>query len=151
MQRFPAAASSSWWRCLPLPRVALPFFLPDSPFTCKKNDHHPYCLLPFLFVPSQVIFIGTVAIDPNCAQMLAGSEIIPQLMALIEAKQEDDELMLQICYAVYYLVHHTEVCARGGGGVIAWRSEKRGGGGWWVGAARVSGWKYFWVRFWCCM
>uniref|UniRef100_A0A7N8Y7T3 Kinesin-associated protein 3-like n=1 Tax=Mastacembelus armatus TaxID=205130 RepID=A0A7N8Y7T3_9TELE len=53
-----------------------------------------------------VIMIGTVSIDDACAAMLAKSGIIPALIELLNAKQEDDEFVCQIVYVFYQMVFH---------------------------------------------
>ncbi|XP_026178802.1 kinesin-associated protein 3-like [Mastacembelus armatus] len=53
-----------------------------------------------------VIMIGTVSTDDSCAAMLAKSGIIPALIVLLNAKQEDDEFVCQILYVFYQMVFH---------------------------------------------
>uniref|UniRef100_A0A4W3JDF8 Kinesin-associated protein 3a n=1 Tax=Callorhinchus milii TaxID=7868 RepID=A0A4W3JDF8_CALMI len=53
-----------------------------------------------------VIMIGTVSMDDSCAAMLAKSGIIPALIELLNAKQEDDEFVCQIVYVFYQMVFH---------------------------------------------
>ncbi|XP_034038857.1 kinesin-associated protein 3-like isoform X3 [Thalassophryne amazonica] len=53
-----------------------------------------------------VIMIGTVSMDDACAAMLAKSGIIPALIELLNAKQEDDEFVCQIVYVFYQMVFH---------------------------------------------
>ncbi|KAF7700358.1 kinesin-associated protein 3 [Silurus meridionalis] len=53
-----------------------------------------------------VILIGTVSIDDSCAAMLAKSGIIPALIELLNAQQEDDEFVCQIVYVFYQMVFH---------------------------------------------
>ncbi|XP_066518072.1 kinesin-associated protein 3b isoform X2 [Hoplias malabaricus] len=53
-----------------------------------------------------VIMIGTVSMDDSCAVMLAKSGIIPALIELLNAKQEDDEFVCQIIYVFYQMVFH---------------------------------------------
>ncbi|XP_039632290.1 kinesin-associated protein 3-like [Polypterus senegalus] len=55
-----------------------------------------------------VIMIGTVSLDPCCASMLAKSGIIPALIELLNAQQEDDEFVCQIVYVFYQMVFHQE-------------------------------------------
>ncbi|XP_039590430.1 kinesin-associated protein 3a [Polypterus senegalus] len=55
-----------------------------------------------------VIMIGTVSMDPSCATMLAKSGIIPALIELLNAQQEDDEFVCQIVYVFYQMVFHQE-------------------------------------------
>ncbi|KAG7233462.1 hypothetical protein INR49_007000 [Caranx melampygus] len=53
-----------------------------------------------------VIMIGTVSMDDSCAAMLAKSGIIPALIELLNAQQEDDEFVCQILYVFYQMVFH---------------------------------------------
>ncbi|XP_073712292.1 kinesin-associated protein 3a [Misgurnus anguillicaudatus] len=53
-----------------------------------------------------VIMIGTVSMDDSCAIMLAKSGIIPALIELLNAQQEDDEFVCQIVYVFYQMVFH---------------------------------------------
>ncbi|KTG01915.1 hypothetical protein cypCar_00016693 [Cyprinus carpio] len=53
-----------------------------------------------------VIMIGTVSMDDSCAVMLAKSGIIPALIELLNAQQEDDEFVCQIIYVFYQMVFH---------------------------------------------
>ncbi|XP_037837190.1 kinesin-associated protein 3a isoform X2 [Kryptolebias marmoratus] len=53
-----------------------------------------------------VILIGTMSMDDSCAAMLANSGIIPSLIELLNAQQEDDEFVCQILYVFYQMVFH---------------------------------------------
>ena len=53
-----------------------------------------------------IIMTGTIASDESCATMLASSGIIHDLIELLRAKQEDDELVLQIVYVFYQMIFH---------------------------------------------
>ncbi|KAM4628521.1 kinesin-associated protein 3a [Polymixia lowei] len=53
-----------------------------------------------------VIMIGTVSMDDSCAALLAKSGIIPALIELLNAQQEDDEFVCQIVYVFYQMVFH---------------------------------------------
>ncbi|XP_067108860.1 kinesin-associated protein 3-like isoform X1 [Osmerus mordax] len=53
-----------------------------------------------------VIMIGTVSMDDSCASMLAKSGIIPAIIQLLNAQQEDDEFVCQIVYVFYQMVFH---------------------------------------------
>ncbi|CAG5862720.1 unnamed protein product [Menidia menidia] len=53
-----------------------------------------------------VIMMGTVSTDDSCAAMLAKSGIIPALIELLNARQEDDEFVCQIIYVFYQMVFH---------------------------------------------
>ncbi|KAM9459513.1 kinesin-associated protein 3-like isoform 2-T2 [Salvelinus alpinus] len=53
-----------------------------------------------------VIMIGTVSMDDSCAAMLAKSGIIPAIIELLNAQQEDDEFVCQIVYVFYQMVFH---------------------------------------------
>ncbi|XP_006812486.1 kinesin-associated protein 3-like [Saccoglossus kowalevskii] len=53
-----------------------------------------------------VMLVGTVTSDDSCAAMLAMSGIIQSLIELLNAKQEDDEIVCQIVYVFYQMVFH---------------------------------------------
>ncbi|XP_029930333.1 kinesin-associated protein 3-like isoform X1 [Myripristis murdjan] len=77
-----------------------------------------YNLVPFLkdrlkpgsaeddLILEVVIMIGTVSMDDACAIMLAKSGIIPAIIELLNAQQEDDEFVCQIVYVFYQMVFH---------------------------------------------
>lgn len=53
-----------------------------------------------------IILVGTVCNDDACAKMLAESNIIQCLIELLNAKQEDDEMVCQIVYVFYQMIFH---------------------------------------------
>ncbi|KAL3871441.1 hypothetical protein ACJMK2_039438 [Sinanodonta woodiana] len=53
-----------------------------------------------------IILVGTVCNDDSCAKMLAKSNIIQCLIELLNAKQEDDEMVCQIVYVFYQMIFH---------------------------------------------
>lgn len=53
-----------------------------------------------------VILIGTVSLDDECATVFAREGIIQMLIDLLNAKQEDDEVVLQIVYVFYQMIFH---------------------------------------------
>ncbi|KAK3087402.1 hypothetical protein FSP39_005444 [Pinctada imbricata] len=53
-----------------------------------------------------IILVGTVCNDDACAKMLAESNIIQMLIELLNAKQEDDEMVCQIVYVFYQMIFH---------------------------------------------
>ncbi|XP_015261687.1 PREDICTED: kinesin-associated protein 3 [Gekko japonicus] len=65
--------------------------------TCSAEDD---------LVLEVVIMIGTVSMDDSCAALLAKSGIIPALIELLNAQQEDDEFVCQIIYVFYQMVFH---------------------------------------------
>ncbi|CAG2171472.1 unnamed protein product [Oppiella nova] len=54
------------------------------------------------------IFIGTAAHQRECALYLINCQIIKLLIDLLNAKQEDDEIVIQIIYSFYIFIRHTE-------------------------------------------
>lgn len=48
-----------------------------------------------------VILIGTVLADDVSAQLVARSGIVQNLVELLQARQEDDEIVLQVVYVLY--------------------------------------------------
>ncbi|KAG7271988.1 hypothetical protein CRUP_001548 [Coryphaenoides rupestris] len=53
-----------------------------------------------------VIMIGTISMDDAGAAMLADAGVIPALIELLNAQQEDDEFVCQIVYVFYQMVFH---------------------------------------------
>ncbi|XP_071575689.1 kinesin-associated protein 3 isoform X2 [Temnothorax nylanderi] len=53
-----------------------------------------------------VIFLGTAAYDEDCARLLCKADILLSLIELLKAKQEDDEMVLQIIYVFYQIAKH---------------------------------------------
>lgn len=53
-----------------------------------------------------VIFLGTAAFDEDCARLLCKADILLSLIELLKAKQEDDEMVLQIIYIFYQISKH---------------------------------------------
>ncbi|KAJ3599663.1 hypothetical protein NHX12_033619 [Muraenolepis orangiensis] len=53
-----------------------------------------------------VIMIGTISMDDAGATMLAEAGVIPALIELLNAQQEDDEFVCQIVYVFYQMVFH---------------------------------------------
>ncbi|XP_076752591.1 kinesin associated protein 3 isoform X4 [Xylocopa sonorina] len=53
-----------------------------------------------------VIFLGTAALDEDCARLLCKADILLSLIELLKAKQEDDEMVLQIIYVFYQISKH---------------------------------------------
>eukprot|EP01137_Pigoraptor_chileana_P023966 Opistho-2@91147 len=51
-----------------------------------------------------VILVGTLASDDSCGETLAQSGVINNLIDLLNAKQEDDEMVLQIVYVFYQMI-----------------------------------------------
>ncbi|KAJ3093007.1 Kinesin-associated protein 3 [Quaeritorhiza haematococci] len=53
-----------------------------------------------------IVLLGTMASDEGIAPMIARTNILPILMEMMMAKEEDDEIILQIIYAIYRLLLH---------------------------------------------
>ncbi|KAF6024299.1 KIFAP3 [Bugula neritina] len=53
-----------------------------------------------------IMLCGTVCNDDTCAKLLADSGIIQSLIDLLNAKQEDDEIVCQIIYVFYQMIFH---------------------------------------------
>ncbi|XP_063683184.1 kinesin-associated protein 3-like [Bolinopsis microptera] len=53
-----------------------------------------------------VRFVGNVVRDEDCAQLFANAGLPNTLIELITAKQEDDEIVLQILYVFYQMIFH---------------------------------------------
>ncbi|CAL4128904.1 unnamed protein product, partial [Meganyctiphanes norvegica] len=68
------------------------------------------CLMPDMveddLVLEVVVLLGTVAQDQAAAQLIVQTGILEALVNLLNAKQEDDEVVLQIAYVFYQLTRH---------------------------------------------
>ncbi|EEB13642.1 Kinesin-associated protein, putative [Pediculus humanus corporis] len=53
-----------------------------------------------------VILLGTAACDEDCAMLMCKEGILISLIELLKAKQEDDEIVLQIIYMFYQIIRH---------------------------------------------
>jgi len=51
-----------------------------------------------------VVFVGTCASDESAAIFLCKCEVLPALIELLKAKQEDDEIVLQVVQVVLQVV-----------------------------------------------
>nr|CAD7453723.1 unnamed protein product [Timema tahoe] len=89
--------------------------LPDLDFSQLMQRFN---LIPWIFnvlVPSRhdddlvlevVVFLGTAAADEGCATLLCKADVLLSLIELLKAKQEDDEMVLQIIYVFYVVSRH---------------------------------------------
>jgi hypothetical protein len=94
-----------------LGNITIPHFnyeklLTDFDLLLWMNDH----LLPDAadddLVLQVVVLLGTLLVDESCAEQVARSGIVQNLIELLKAKQEDDEIVLQIVFVFYKLVYH---------------------------------------------
>ncbi|KAL0273934.1 UNVERIFIED_CONTAM: hypothetical protein PYX00_006494 [Menopon gallinae] len=53
-----------------------------------------------------VVLLGTAACDEDCAMLMCKADILVSLIELLKAKQEDDEIVLQIVYTFYQVIRH---------------------------------------------
>lgn len=53
-----------------------------------------------------VVFLGTCACDESCAMLLCRSDIALALIELLKAKQEDDEMVLQIIFVFQQILRN---------------------------------------------
>ncbi|XP_055375218.1 kinesin-associated protein 3 isoform X2 [Condylostylus longicornis] len=51
-----------------------------------------------------VILLGTCSCDESCAMLLCRSNVVTSLIELLKAKQEDDEIVLQICFVFWQIL-----------------------------------------------
>ncbi|CAB1332229.1 unnamed protein product, partial [Coregonus sp. 'balchen'] len=89
--------------------------IPDLDWEMVLKEYNLVPYLKYLLKPGSaeddlilevVIMMGTVSMDDSCAAMMAKSGIIPALIELLNAKQEDDEFVCQIVYVFYQMVFH---------------------------------------------
>ncbi|XP_058064273.1 kinesin-associated protein 3 isoform X1 [Anopheles bellator] len=79
---------------------------------------HNFNLIPLIrnmLVPGQykddmvlemVVFLGTCASDESCAMLLCKADVMLSLIELLKAKQEDDEMVLQIVFVFQQVLRH---------------------------------------------
>lgn len=53
-----------------------------------------------------VVFLGTCACDEACTMLLCKAEVITSLIELLKAKQEDDEMVLQIVFVFQQILRN---------------------------------------------
>ncbi|KAK7872396.1 hypothetical protein R5R35_007010 [Gryllus longicercus] len=53
-----------------------------------------------------VVLLGTAASDEGCATLFCKADVLLSLIELLKAKQEDDEMVLQIIYVFYQISRH---------------------------------------------
>ncbi|KAJ8324391.1 hypothetical protein QVD99_002423 [Batrachochytrium dendrobatidis] len=53
-----------------------------------------------------IILLSTMSLDENISPMVATTNIIPLLIEIMIAKEEDDEIILQVCYCIYQFLLH---------------------------------------------
>ncbi|XP_054284614.1 kinesin-associated protein 3 [Macrosteles quadrilineatus] len=53
-----------------------------------------------------IMLVSTAALDESCASLLCKADILLGLIELLKAKQEDDEIVLQIVYVFYQIARH---------------------------------------------
>uniref|UniRef100_A0A2M4A7L9 Putative kinesin associated protein kap n=1 Tax=Anopheles triannulatus TaxID=58253 RepID=A0A2M4A7L9_9DIPT len=57
-------------------------------------------------VLEMVVFLGTCATDESCAMLLCKADVMLSLIELLKAKQEDDEMVLQIVFVFQQVLRH---------------------------------------------
>ena len=91
--------------------------LPDLDFTRILKEFEMIDWMRERIVPNSgeddlileiVVFIGTCATDSAAASFLCKCDILPSLIDLLKAKQEDDEIVLQVIYVFHQLCSHKE-------------------------------------------
>ncbi|BES88591.1 kinesin-associated protein [Nesidiocoris tenuis] len=58
------------------------------------------------FALELIMLISTLSTDEVCGDIFCGNNIVSLLIEILKRKQEDDEIVLQIIYTFYQLVHH---------------------------------------------
>lgn len=93
------------------------FFLQKFQFAGKSSDD---------VVLDTVVFLGTCACDEACTMLLCKAEVITSLIELLKAKQEDDEMVLQIVFVFQQILRNesTRDYMIKETGLNLWRSKK---------------------------
>uniref|UniRef100_A0A0A9WXQ8 Kinesin-associated protein 3 n=4 Tax=Lygus hesperus TaxID=30085 RepID=A0A0A9WXQ8_LYGHE len=58
------------------------------------------------FMLELIMLTSSIAADEVCGDIFCGNNIVSALIEILKRKQEDDEMVLQIIYTFYQLVHH---------------------------------------------
>ncbi|KAH9252409.1 hypothetical protein BASA81_009695 [Batrachochytrium salamandrivorans] len=53
-----------------------------------------------------IILLSTMSLDENISPMVASANLLPLLIDVMIAKEEDDEIILQVCYCIYQFLLH---------------------------------------------
>ncbi|XP_037026202.1 kinesin-associated protein 3 isoform X4 [Bradysia coprophila] len=89
--------------------------LPDLDYSSLLQE---YNLIPWIrdvLIPGKssddvvldtVVFLGTCACDEACTMLLCKAEVITSLIELLKAKQEDDEMVLQIVFVFQQILRN---------------------------------------------
>ncbi|XP_065068315.1 kinesin-associated protein 3-like [Rhopilema esculentum] len=89
--------------------------VPDMDYSVMLKEYDLLAYIKSKLIPGAVeddlvlevtILTGTIASDEGCATMLAKSGIIQDLIELLRAKQEDDEVVLQVVFVFYQMIFH---------------------------------------------
>ncbi|XP_067001096.1 kinesin-associated protein 3 isoform X1 [Anabrus simplex] len=89
--------------------------LPDLDFSQLMQRFNMIPWITNILVPGKfeddlvlevVVLLGTAAADEGCATLLCKADILISLIELLKAKQEDDEMVLQIIYVFYQISRH---------------------------------------------
>ncbi|PAA50977.1 hypothetical protein BOX15_Mlig016361g2 [Macrostomum lignano] len=71
-----------------------------------RKQLQPGAQTPDDVVLQVIILVGTICNDDSCARLLAEAQVVQTLIELLNAKQEDDEVVCQIVFVFYQLIFH---------------------------------------------
>lgn len=57
-----------------------------------------------------IMTLGTLAEDESIAPLIVASPILELLVECMIVKDEDDEMILQLCFTIYQFLSHEETC-----------------------------------------
>jgi hypothetical protein len=57
-----------------------------------------------------IIVVGTMSLDEAVPPLVAKSKLLQLLVDTLMIKEEDDEIILQVCYCIYQYLHHESTC-----------------------------------------
>lgn len=89
--------------------------VPDLDYSAILNNFNLIPWIVNILIPGKftddivldaVIFLGTVACDESCAMILCKADVILSLIELLKAKQEDDEMVLQIVFVFQQILRN---------------------------------------------
>jgi hypothetical protein len=59
-----------------------------------------------------VILLGTMSLDENIPMVIAESQLLPLMVETLMIKEDDDEIVLQVCYCIYLYLCHEHTCMK---------------------------------------
>jgi hypothetical protein len=58
-----------------------------------------------------IVLLSTMSIDEAMPKLVSQTKILPLMVDTMMIKEEDDEIILQVCYCIYQYLQHESTCA----------------------------------------